>query len=162
MAADEAAGKQRIANVTLDEGSVVRWSPEIDHERRIAIFDLLEANHFALVGDSSGPYDLHLSIEENRLIFDVRDRNGGPVRRIPLPLGTFRSVVKDYFKVCGSYFEAIKKGSAAQIEALDMGRKSLHDEGSELLRERLEDKIEMDSDTARRLFTLICVLHIRS
>lgn len=162
MAEEGGPSRERIVNVTLDEGPVIRWSPEIDHERRVAIFDLLEANHFSLVGDSAGPYDLHLSIEENRLIFDVRDANGAPLKKVPLPLSTFRSIVKDYFKVVGSYFEAIKKGSHAQIEALDMGRRGLHNEGSELLKERLEDKIEMDGDTARRLFTLICVLHLRS
>ena len=162
MAEAGRGNSQRIVNVALDTGPIVRWSPEIEHERRVAVFDLLEGNHFALVGKENGPYDLRLGVEENRLIFDVRDETGAPLQKIPLPLSTFRSVVKDYFKVCGSYFEAIRHGSRAQIEALEMGRRSLHNEGSELLKERLGEKIEMDADTARRLFTLLCVLHIRS
>lgn len=162
MSDDPRAESERIADVTLDEHSVVRWSPEIDHERRVAIFDLLEENYFAPDGVLGGPYHLYLSIEENRLIFDIRNTEEVSLKKIPLPLTPLRSLIKDYFKVCESYFEAIKKGSRAQIESLDMGRRGLHDEGSGILQERLSGKVAIDNDTARRLFTLICVLHIRS
>jgi uncharacterized protein (UPF0262 family) len=156
--ADEA---QRIVKLFLDERTVVRRSPEVEHERAVAIFDLIEDNRFAPIGDYVGPYVLHLAIEENRLIFDIRDENDQPLGRIPLPLSPFRRVIKDYFTVCESYFEAIKTAPPSHIEALDMGRRGLHNEGSELLLDRLAGKIELDLNTARRLFTLICVLHIR-
>jgi uncharacterized protein (UPF0262 family) len=152
----------RIANITLDERLVVRRNPDIEHERQVAIFDLLEDNHFRPAGDLEGPYHLHLSLEENRLVFTIRGAGEGEGERVLLPLTPFRRVIKEYFVVCGSYFEAIKRGTRAQIETLDMGRRGLHDDGSEILRERLDGKIEIDFDTARRLFTLLCVLHIRS
>ena len=153
---------QRIANVSLDERTVVRRSPEIEHERAVAIFDLIEENSFAPAGGGNGPYNLHLSIEESRLILDIRSADDRPIGKVMLSLGPFRRVVKDYFTVCESYYAAIKTASPSQIEAIDMGRRSLHDEGAELLRERLTGKIEIDVNTARRLFTLICVLHIRN
>jgi len=153
---------RRIAKVSLDERMVVRRSPEIEHERAVAIFDLIEENSFAPAGTDSGPYNLHLSIEENRLILDIRSETEQPVGKVMLALGPFRRVVKDYFTVCESYYTAIKTASPSQIEAIDMGRRSLHNEGAELLRDRLAGKIEIDGNTARRLFTLICVLHIRS
>ena len=154
---------QRIVDITLDEASVVRWNPEIDHERKVAIFDLLEQNHFAPVGDYPGPYAVHLAIEENRLAFHIRSSpDVQPLGKVLLPIAGFRRVIKDYFTVCESYFDAIKNAPPSRIEALDMGRRGLHDEGSEMLRERLKDKIEIDFDTSRRLFTLICVLHLRS
>lgn len=152
----------RIANLTLDERLVVRRNPDIEHERQVAIFDLLEDNWFRPAGDLEGPYDLHLSLEENRLVFTIRGEGEGEGARVLLPLTPFRRVIKEYFVVCGSYFEAIKRGTRAQIETLEMGRRSLHNDGSEILRERLDGKIEIDFDTARRLFTLLCVLHIRS
>lgn len=154
---------QHLVAVTLDEGSVVRWNPEIAHEREVAIFDLVEKNVFAPVGAGAGPYALRLSIQESRLIFDIRaadDDDAEPVT-VSLPTGPLRHIVKDYFTVCESYFEAIKSAPPSRIEALDMGRRGLHDEGSTLLRERLEGKIDLDFDTARRLFTLLCVLHLR-
>ena len=114
------------------------------------------------MGDLEGPYDLHLSLEENRLVFTIRGKGEGEGKRVLLPLTPFRRVIKEYFVVCGSYFEAIKRGTRTQIETLDMGRRGLHNDGSEILRERLDGKIEIDFDTARRLFTLLCVLHIRS
>ncbi len=154
--------KQCVVNVSLDERTVVRRSPEVEHERAVAIFDLIEENHFALIDNQDGPYNLHLSIEENRLVIDVRHPDESPIDKVMISLSPFRRVVKDYFTVCESYYQAIKRSSPSQIEAIDMGRRGLHDEGSELLRERLAGKIEMDSNTARRLFTLICVLHIRS
>ena len=163
MSKDRRAGDetQFLANVHLDEKSVVRRSADVEHERAVAIYDLLEDNYFAPAGDFSGPYDLHLSLEENRLILDIRDGAEASLTNVTLPLSPFRRLVKDYFTVCETYFEAIKTASPSRIEAIDMGRRSLHNEGSTLLRERLDGKIEIDFDTARRLFTLICVLHIR-
>lgn len=152
---------RRIQNITLDERTVARRSPDIEHERKVAIFDLIEENSFAPVGDDSGPYNLYLSIEERRLLFDIRSADDTPVTIVGLSLTPFRRVVKDYFEVCESYFAAIKAASPSRIEALDMGRRSLHNEGSELLQARLEGKIEADFNTARRLFTLVCVLHLR-
>ena len=151
----------RIIGITLDEHTVVRRSPDIEHERTVAIFDLLEENHFAPVSGCNGPYHLHLAIEENRLNIEVRSTSNGSIETITLPLAPFRGIVKDYFMVCDSYYEAIRRSSLAQIEAIDVGRRSLHNEGSALLIERLADKVEIDLDTARRLFTLICVLHLR-
>jgi uncharacterized protein (UPF0262 family) len=155
-----AKGTERIVNVALDEQSIVRRSPDIEHERAVAIYDLLENNHFAPEG-YTGPYNLHIGIEEDRLVFDIRDAEGKALEKVTLALRLFRQIVKDYFLVCESYYSAIKTASPSRIEALDMGRRGLHDEGSELLRERLKGKIDVDFDTARRLFTLICVLHIR-
>ena len=154
---------QRIVQITLDEKSVVRRNADIEHERKVAIFDILDLNTFAVVGlEDQGPFSLHLSIEENRLIFDIRGENDETVvTRIPLPVISFRKIIKDYFHICESYFDAIKSASPSKIEAIDMGRRGLHNEGTDLLLERLQDKIITDFDTARRLFTLICVLHIR-
>lgn len=154
--------RQKIVNIFLDERSVVRRSPQVEHERKVAIFDLLEENRFAPIGDFSGPYNLHLSIEDNRLVFDVRDSEDNGLTKFTLPTSSFRSIVKDYFMICESYYAAIKKSSPSQIEAIDMGRRGLHNEGADILRERLQGKIDIDVGTARRLFTLICVLHIRA
>ncbi|MBI1209350.1 MAG: UPF0262 family protein [Azospirillum sp.] len=154
--------RARIVHVVLDEKSVVRRKPEVEHERAVAIFDLLEENSFDVEGFvEDGPFNLHLSIEENRLGFDIRTQDGTPLTKVLLPLTPFRSIVRDYFMVCESYYNAIKRATPSQIEAYDMGRRGLHNEGSDLLRERLAGKIVLDHDTARRLFTLICVLHIR-
>jgi len=154
--------RQRIIHVQLDEKTMVRRKPEVEHERNIAIYDLLEENYFALQGgDFVGPYNLHLRLEDNRLIFDVRAEAGNELVQVPLPLKPFQAIVKDYFILCESYYSAIKKSTPSQIEAIDMGRRGLHNEGSELLRERLAGKVDIDFDTARRLFTLVCVLHIR-
>ena len=152
---------QRIMNVTLDENSIERRNADIEHERAVAIYDLLENNFFAPAGIGDGPYSLHIGIEEDRLIFDIRDAAETPLDKVALALRLFRQIVKDYFLLCESYYSAIKTASPSRIEALDMNRRGLHDEGSELLRERLKGKIDVDFDTARRLFTLICVLHIR-
>jgi uncharacterized protein (UPF0262 family) len=151
---------RRIVDITLDEESVARRTPEVEHERAVALFDLLEENDFALVGEP-GPYKLHIGIFEQRLVFGVHASDDRKLRDIILSLTPFRKVVKDYFLICESYYAAIKKLGPSQIEALDMGRRGLHNEGSELLRERLAGKIEIDHDTARRLFTLICALHIK-
>jgi uncharacterized protein (UPF0262 family) len=157
----DANGPWRIGGLTLDEHTVVRRSPDIEHERAVAIFDLLEENHFKPTSGCAGPYHLHLAIEENRLSIEVRSMADGGNETIVLPLAPFRGIVKDYFMVCESYYEAIRRSSLARIEAIDMGRRSLHNEGSSLLMERLGDKVALDLDTARRLFTLICVLHLR-
>jgi uncharacterized protein (UPF0262 family) len=153
---------RRIVDVVLDEESVARRAPEVEHERAVALFDLIEENDFLLVGSQPGPYRLRIGIFEQRLVFDVRNETDEKLRDIVLSLTPFRKVVKDYFLICESYYAAIKKLGPSQIEALDMGRRGLHDEGSDLLRERLDGKIEVDHDTARRLFTLICALHIKS
>ena len=159
---DPPSADQHLVAITLDERSIVSWSPEIEHERSVAIFDLLEQNYFSPVGDYHGPYGLHLSIEETRLVFDFRSgADGMALGKIQLPVAGFRRLIKDYFTVCDSYFDAIKHAPPSRIEALDMGRRGLHDEGSEALRERLAGKIDVDFETARRLFTLICVLHLR-
>lgn len=157
----EAQKPNRIVNVTLDEKTVVRRSPDVEHERAVAIYDLLEENSFAPRGDYQGPYSLRLRLEESRLIFDIRAEDEAPLGTVGISLSPFRRIVKDYFTVCESYFEAIKTASPSRIEAIDMGRRGLHNEGSELLQERLAEKISMDFDTARRLFTLLCILHIR-
>ena len=150
-----------IINITLDETSIVRRNADIEHERKVAMFDLLEENEFGLSGGPAGPYDVVLRLEENRLVFDVRNGDGGGLSEIKMLLTPFRRIIKDYFLICESYFNAIKTASPSQIEAIDMGRRGLHNEGSELLKDRLSGDIEMDFDTARRLFTLVCVLHIR-
>lgn len=157
------AEHQHIAKIQLDEKAVVRRNADIEHERKVAIYDLLDFNHFAIIGqEDTGPFSLHLTIEDNRLIFDIRaDDDQTELLRLPLPVISFRRIIKDYFHICESYFTAIKSASPSKIEAIDMGRRGLHNEGTELLLERLKDKIDTDFDTARRLFTLICVLHIR-
>lgn len=153
--------RQKLAKIELVEKHLVRRAAEVEHERAVAVYDLLEENYFAPNGDFIGPYALYIKLEDTRLIFDVRKEDETPLVQVPLPLKTFQSIVKDYFMICESYFAAIKKSTPSQIEAIDMGRRGLHNEGSELLRERLGGKIDVDFDTARRLFTLICVLHIR-
>jgi uncharacterized protein (UPF0262 family) len=150
---------RRLVKVTLDEESIGRSSREVEHERAVAIYDLLEENSFSPVGHDGGPYALYLSITGNRLVFDVRSADDAPVVAHHLSLTPLSRIVKDYFLVCESYYQAIRTASPTQIEAIDMGRRGLHNEGSELLLQRLAGKIEMDGDTARRLFTLICVLH---
>lgn len=151
----------RIAKITLDERLIVRRSPDVEHERAVAIADLIDENRFAPAGDPGGPYHLALSIAENRLTFDIRREDGAEAGQVVLPLAPFRGVVKDYFTICETYYEAIRTAGPQRIEALDMGRRAVHDEGAQLLRERLEGRIETDKQTARRLFTLICVLHLR-
>jgi uncharacterized protein (UPF0262 family) len=151
----------RIAAITLDEHSVVRRSPEIESERAAAIADLLQDNSFAPASGQLGPFSLHLAVEENRLLIDVSGANRAS-ETIQVGLGPFRRIVKDYFVICESYYDAVRRQSLAQIEAIDAGRRSLHNEGSALLIERLADKVSIDHDTGRRLFTLICVLHLRA
>jgi uncharacterized protein (UPF0262 family) len=150
---------KRLVKVTLDEASIGRSSREVEHERAVAIYDLLEENSFCPVGHAGGPYALHLSITGNRLVFDVRLADGAPVIAHHLSLTPLRRIVKDYFLICESYYQAIRTATPSQIEAIDMGRRGLHNEGSELLIQRLDGKVDIDVDTARRLFTLITVLH---
>jgi uncharacterized protein (UPF0262 family) len=158
-ATDNKDDPQRLVAVTLDETSIGRSGPDVEHERAVAIYDLIEDNVFALIDDDRGPYALHLGIADNRLVFDVRTAEGAPVMAHLLPLSPFRRIVKDYFMICDSYYDAIRTATPDRIEALDMGRRGLHDEGSRILQERLRRKVRIDFDTARRLFTLICVLH---
>ena len=150
---------RRLMAVTLDADSIGRFGPDIEHERAVAIYDLLEENSFAPVGNVRGPFKLHLSITGNRLVFDIRRANDAPVMAHHLSLSPLRRIVKDYFMICDSYYAAIRTATPERIEALDMGRRALHDEGSLLLMERLKRKVTVDVETARRLFTLICVLH---
>ena len=149
----------RLTAITLDERTVVHRTRQIEQEREIAIYDLLEENSFTPVGSGGGPYRLVLRIEENRLVFDIHLEDDSVHGKVMLSLTPFRRVIKDYFLICDSYFKAIRTAPPSQIEALDMARRGSHNEGSELLQERLKGKIEVDFDTARRLFTLICVLH---
>jgi len=155
----------RITQIDIDDTGLAPPTPEIEQERKVAVFDLLEDNSFAPVarGDAAppeGPYALHLSIRDKRLVFDVATAEGNrKAGEFHLSLGPFRQVVKDYFQICESYFDAVKKLPPAQIETIDMARRGIHNEGARVLQERLEGKAEVDDDTARRLFTLICVLH---
>jgi uncharacterized protein (UPF0262 family) len=151
----------RLSSILLDEHTVVRRTREIEQEREIAIYDLLEANSFTPQDSPGGPYKLTLSLEENRLVFDIRLEDGSEHGRVMLSLTPLRRVIKDYFLICDSYFKAIRNAPPSQIETLDMSRRGVHDEGSVLLQERLAGKIAVDHDTARRLFTLVCVLHLR-
>ena len=156
------SGNQYIVNIILDEKTSGSRAAHVEHERKVAIYDLLEENAFAPVGYDSGPYVLRLGIEDNRLVFDIRTETDRPVDKFTLPVNSFRKIVKDYFMICENYFAAIKTAPPSKIEALDMGRRGLHNEGADLLRERLADKVEIDTGTARRLFTLLCVLHIKA
>ena len=153
------ASSQRLVAVTLDHKTIGRSGPDVEHERAVAIYDLLEENTFAPVGVDHGPFALNLSVTGNRLMLDIRHQDGTPAMMHLMSLAPLRRIVKDYFTVCDSYYQAIRAATPERIEALDMGRRSLHDEGSELLMERLKRKVKVDFDTARRLFTLICVLH---
>jgi len=164
---DRSESNDRLVAIQLDEKTIGRATADIEHERDIAIYDLIEENAFSLPGIDSGPYALRLSIIDNRLVFEIRHANGAedvaaePLTTLILSLRPFRRIVKDYYLVCESYFTAIKTAPASQIEAIDMGRRGLHDEGSQILLERLNGKVDTNFETARRLFTLICVLHWR-
>ncbi|RLQ87201.1 UPF0262 family protein [Notoacmeibacter ruber] len=153
--------KNRLIDVVLDE-SIGRSTPDVEHEREVAIFDLIEENSFHPVGDDEGgPYRLRLGVRDNKLVFAISREDGEQVVTNILSLTPFRRIVKEYFMICESYYEAIRSASSAQIEAIDMGRRGLHNEGSQTLQDRLAGKIDVDFDTARRLFTLVCVLHWR-
>lgn len=153
--------KSRLVDVALDE-TIGRSTPDVEHERAVAIYDLIEENSFRPVADTAGgPYKLKLSLVESRLVFSVAREDGSAVITHILSLTPFRRIVKDYFMICESYYDAIRSSTPSQIEAIDMGRRGLHNEGSQTLMDRLGGKIDVDFDTARRLFTLICVLHWR-
>jgi uncharacterized protein (UPF0262 family) len=156
-----AQDRARIVSIEIDEKSLAPAGPDAEHERKVAIFDLLEGNRFRVIGHEGGPYVVVLSLADNRLVFDVAEEGGAPVRKLLLSLTTLRRVIKDYFMVCDSYYDAIRASTPAQIEAIDMGRRGLHNEGSQILTEKLADKVELDFDTSRRLFTLVCALHAR-
>ena len=152
---------QRITEITLDEETLVHTNADIEHERKIAMFDLIEDNYFSPLNASEGPYHLHLRIFEKRLVLDVRAEDEMPLVSIMLSLSPFRRIVKDYFLMCEGYFQAIRTATPSKIEAIDMGRRGLHNEGSDLLIERLAGKIDLDFNTSRRLFTLLCALHFK-
>ena len=152
--------RARLIEIRLDSGSIVRWSREVEHERQVAVFDLLERNSFELVNGFKGPYRVELSLREANLVFKVDDRAERAVE-ITLSMRPLRRLIKDYFLICESYFQAIRTASSSRIEAIDMGRRGLHNEGAEKLADALAGKIALDTETARRLFTLVCVLHIR-
>ena len=155
----------RISHIALDEATILWRNADIEQERRIAIFDLIEGNYFKPLRQHAdgyaGPYRIHLSVEEGRLVIAIKREDDSPLETLILALGRFRRPIRDYFAICDSYYQAIRAATPQQIETVDMARRGVHNEAAELLKERLEGKIEVDFDTARRLFTLICVLHIR-
>ena len=155
----EAPSRSRLIAITLDQGSVGRASQQVEHEREVAIFDILEGNSFAVEGLDDGPYKLKLGIQDERLVFDVGTEKEASVATHMLSLTPFRRILKDYFMICDSYYQAIKTAPPAKIQAIDMGRRGLHDEGSKVLQERLAGKIAVDFDTARRLFTLLAAMY---
>jgi uncharacterized protein (UPF0262 family) len=150
--------KARLIAITLDQSSIKRANPNVEQEREVAIFDIIESNQFALEGREGGPYSLNLAIVEDRLVFAVSEEGAEPFTFV-LSLSPLKRIMKDYFTVCESYYQAIRTAPASRIQAIDMGRRGLHDEGSRVLVERLKGKIVVDRDTSRRLFTLICALH---
>lgn len=162
---DAEPSQQRIISIDLDEGSIIWRNPDVEQERRVAIFDILEENRFVPQRGHpdgyAGPYRLRLRVEEGRLIFELSREDHSPLEAIILGLGRFRRPIRDYFAICDSYYQAIKTSTAQQIETVDMARRGLHNEAAEMLMDRLDGKIAVDFDTARRLFTLICVLHIK-
>jgi uncharacterized protein (UPF0262 family) len=151
----------KIVKIDLDERSLARAPADVEHERKVAVYDLIEENFFEPVGAGPGPFELRLSHVENRLVFDIRRQGGAALRQVHLSMTPFRKIIKDYFMLCESYYEAIRTAAPAQIETIDMARRSLHNEGSEVLRTRLKEKVNLDLNTARRLFTLICSFHLR-
>lgn len=153
----------RLASITIDDSAMAPATPEVEQDRRVAVFDLLEDNSFVLPGRNdqpvpAGPYALALAMRDKRLVFDISTEAGAKVGEFHLSMGPFRQTVKDYFQICASYVDAVKRLPPAQIEAIDMARRGIHNEGARTLQERLEGKAEIDIDTARRLFTLICAL----
>ncbi|MBV1916564.1 MAG: UPF0262 family protein [Sphingomonadaceae bacterium] len=155
----------RISHIDLDEATILWRNADIEQERRIAIYDLIEENRFKPLRSYDaghlGPYRLQLSVQDGRLALDLADDSGGQLETLVLGLGRFRRLIREYFAICESYYQAIRKATAAEIETIDMARRGVHDQAAELLLERLEGKVETDFPTARRLFTLVCVLHIR-
>ncbi|MGJ7043580.1 uncharacterized protein (UPF0262 family) [Shinella sp. BE166] len=154
------SGSFRLCDVVLDD-TIGRATPDVEHERAVAIFDLIEENSFEPIGHAGGPYRLNISLLDSKLVFAIRTEAGDPVATHILSLTPFRRIVKDYFMICESYYQAIRSATPSQIEAIDMGRRGIHNEGSQTLMDRLSGKIKFDFDTARRLFTLVCVLYWR-
>ncbi|MFC3162994.1 MULTISPECIES: UPF0262 family protein [Ciceribacter] len=155
-----AKGDYRLCDVILDE-TIGRSTPDVEHERAVAIFDLIEENSFEPVGHPGGPYKLYLSLVDSKLVFSIKTEKEEAVATHILSLTPFRRIIRDYFMICESYYEAIRSSTPSQIEAIDMGRRGVHNEGSQTLMDRLSGKIRIDFDTARRLFTLVCVLYWR-
>jgi uncharacterized protein (UPF0262 family) len=159
------ADMNHIMHIDLDDSNLPKPTPEIEQERKVAMFDLMESNSFALPARADGravppgPYRLSLSIRDRRLVFAITQEDHTSAGEFHLSLGPFQQVVKDYFQICESYFDAVKTMPPSQIETIDMARRGIHNEGARVLQDRLEGKAEVDTDTARRLFTLICVLH---
>ena len=162
MATTDAAAGQRIVEITLDERTVVRRSPEIERERAAAIADLVHANLFAPASGFPGPFRVHLSTAEGRLAMEIVSVATGAAETTVLPLAPFARIIKDYFLICESYAKTLRGGNLSRVEAIDMGRRGLHDEGAALLRDSLCSKVTIDRDTARRLFTLVCVLPLKA
>jgi uncharacterized protein (UPF0262 family) len=154
-------GEPRIIAVDLDEHSIIRRNEDIEQERRVAIFDLLESNHFDVAGQV-GPFRILMRVEDSRLAIDVRDSAGAAIETIRLGLARFRRLIRDYFHICDSYFKAVRSADPKAIETIDMARRGVHNEAAELLQECLSERVSVDFDTARRLFTLLCVLHIKA
>jgi len=155
----------RIIHIELDEATILWRNADIEQERRIAIFDLIEENSFtplrAHAAGHEGPYRLRLAVQDGRLSLEIADEHGVLLETLILGLGRFRRPIREYFAICDSYYQAIRKASAQEIETIDMARRGVHNEAAEMLLERLQGKVDTDFATARRLFTLICVLHIR-
>ncbi|CAH0353657.1 UPF0262 family protein [soil metagenome] len=155
----------RIIDIELDQRTIIWRNADVEQERRIAIFDLLEENHFAPQREHpdkyAGPYKVRLGVEEGRLVIEIRREDDSPLETIILGLARFRRAIKDYFAICDSYYQAIRAATPQQIETIDMARRGIHNEAADILKERLDGKIDVDFDTARRLFTLLCVLHIK-
>ncbi len=158
---EPAHNRNRICDITIDVRSVARGNASIEHEREVAIFDILDGNSFTVEGHDAGPYTLDLAVVEDRLVLKIANKALEPVTTHQIPMTPLKRLLKDYFLVLDSYYQAIKTGQPSRIEAIDVGRRGLHDEGSKLLQERLHGKVTLDFDTARRLFTLICALHWR-
>lgn len=159
MTSQSEQSRDRLIEITLDQKSLGRANPNIEHEREVAIFDILDGNQFAVDGMEAGPYRLHLAIVDDRLQFTVRDEDAEPVASHNVPLTPLKRVMKDYFLVCDDYYNAVRTQPPAKIQAIDLNRRTLHDEGSKILAEKLAGKVSVDSETARRLFTLVCALH---
>lgn len=159
MSGGDSDRRNRLVSVMLDEASIGRSTPDKEHERQIAIYDLLEENCFALPGHDAGPYGLKIALQDAKLALEILDENGAPLVAHILSLTPLRGLLKDYFFICESYYAAIRTALPTQIEAIDMGRRALHNEGAQLLIERFRGKIDCDIDTARRIFTLVVALH---
>ncbi len=159
MSRNDPNERNRLVSVILDEASISRGASDQEHERQIAIYDLIDENSFALPGRDAGPFGLKIALQDAKLVLEIADESGNPIVAHILSLTPFRGLLKDYFMICESYYAAIRTAMPTQIEAIDMGRRAVHNEAAELLLERLKGKIECDRDTARRLFTLVVALH---